>query len=67
MSDETHQAPARLRTLLLPTSHHVSAAHAPKPRHRVTPSADPPRVVTYDGVEFLVMYDGVDRYAVEEA
>jgi len=43
---------------------HVITAHAPKPRIRVAPAADPPRVVVYEGHAFEVMFDGVDRFVV---
>jgi len=61
--------PDDLRTgsLDLPRSLHVSSAHAPKPVRRVVPITEPPRVVTYDGVDFLVMFDGVDHHTVQDA
>ncbi len=51
----------------LPVTPHVRSAGGPRPRQRVVPSATPPRVVTYDGTEFEVMFDGVaDRVIVDE-
>jgi hypothetical protein len=63
MSDEIPHAKPR-QALGLLSSHHVSAAHAPKPHRRVVPATEPRRIVTYDGVEFEVAYDGVDRHVI---
>jgi len=57
----------RTQRLDLPRSLHVSSAHAPKPVRRVVPLTEPPRVVTYDGREFVVMFDGVDHHTVQDA
>jgi hypothetical protein len=44
----------------------VQAVLAPRPRRRVIPSEAPPRIVSYDGQEFEVVFDGVaDRVIVE--
>jgi len=71
MADETPVADTRppkpRQALGLLTSHHVSAAHAPKPVRRVVAVTEPPRVVTYHGVDFLVMFDGVDHHTVQDA
>jgi len=57
----------RTQRLDLPRSLHVSSAHAPKPVRRVVAVTEPPRVVTYHGVDFLVMFDGVDHHTVQDA
>jgi len=48
-----------------PRSLHVSSAHAPRPVRRIVTRDTPPRTVTYDGVEFEVVFDGVDDRVVE--
>jgi len=68
MSDDALAVPLKRKgSLGLLTSHHVSAAHAPKPVRRVVAVTEPPRVVTYNGVDFLVMFDGVDHHTVQDA
>ena len=63
MPDDVHVTDERQ----LPKTLHVITAHAPKPRLRVVPATDPPRTVTYAGVEFEVMFDGTpQRVVVEE-
>jgi hypothetical protein len=47
-------------------SFHVASHHAPKPRLRVVPVTEPPRTVTYAGVEFEVMFDGTPQRAIVE-
>jgi hypothetical protein len=49
-----------------PRSLHVSSMQTARPVRRVVPAREPPRTVTYDGVEFEVMFDGVDHCVVEE-
>lgn len=45
---------------------HVISAHAPKPLRRIVPRDAPPRTVTYDGIEFEIVFDGVADRVLED-